>query len=131
MLEETRYQQEEHISRLQKFKEWAKENLVGVSTLAISVAGIITTIIIGTRKAIVKGVQATGKFAKAFYNLGKKLGPLLAPLLNIVAQAMSWGAKGLAYLSNNIWILALAFAWFIYDQYKERRKKIKMCINIY
>ena len=111
VLDETRYQQED-ISRLQKFKEWAKENLVGVSALAISVAGIVTTIIVGARKAIVKGAQATGKF-----------GPLLGPLLNIVAQAISWDAKGLAYLSKNLWILALTFAWFIYDQYKQRRKK--------
>ena len=64
-LEETREQQEEDTSRLQKFKEWAKENLVGLSALAISVAGIITTIIVGARKALVKGAQATGKFAKA------------------------------------------------------------------
>ena len=62
---------------------------VSVSALATSVAGIITTIIIGTWKAIFKGAQATGKFAKAVYNLGKKLGPLLALLLNIVAQAIS------------------------------------------
>ena len=47
--------------RLQKFKEWAKENLVDLSTLAISVAGIITTIIVGARKALMKGAQATGK----------------------------------------------------------------------
>ena len=91
--EEVREQQEEDISRLQRFKEWAKENLVGLSAIAISVAGIITTIIIGARKAILRGAQATGKFAKALYNLGKKLGSLLAPLLYIIAQAISWGVK--------------------------------------
>ena len=36
-----REQQEEDISRLQKFKKWAKENIAGVSALAISIAGII------------------------------------------------------------------------------------------
>ena len=86
--EEVRAEQED-ISRLQRFKVWAKENLVGVSALTISVAGIITIIIVGVRKAIVKGAQATGKFAKAVYYLGKKLGSLLAPLLNIVTQAIS------------------------------------------
>ena len=122
-LEETRMEQENDISRLQKFKEWAKENLVGVSALAISIAGIITTIIVGARKAISQGAKATGKFAKAVYNLGKKLGAILAPILNIIAQALSWGAKGLAWLSKNQWLLALAVTWFIYDQYKERRKR--------
>ena len=71
--EEVRAEQEEDISRLQRFKEWAKENLVGVSALAISIASIITTIIVGARKATSQGAKATGKFAKAVYNLGKKL----------------------------------------------------------
>ena len=88
-LEETREQQEEDISRLQMFKDRAKENLVGLSALAISVAGIITTIIVGARKALIKGAQATDKFAKAVYNLGKKLGALSAPILNVIAQALS------------------------------------------
>ena len=79
------------LTRFERFKKCAKENMVGVSALVISVAGII-----GARKAISTGARATGKFAKALYNLGKKLGPLLAPLLNIIAQAISWGAKGLA-----------------------------------
>ena len=118
---ETREQQED-ISRLQKFKESAKENLVGLSALAISVAGIIT-IIVDTRKALIKGAQATGKFAKAVYNLGKKLGALLAPILNVIAQALSWGAEGLAWLANNLYILVIAVPWFIYDRYKEWRKR--------
>lgn len=95
--EETRTEQENDISRLERFKEWARENLVGVSILAISIAGIITTIIVGVRKAISQGARATGKFAKVVYNLGKKLGSLLAPLLNIINQAIALGAKGLAW----------------------------------
>ena len=102
--------------------------MFGISALAISIPGIITTIIVGARKALIKGAQATGKFAKAVYNLGKKLGALLAPILNVIAQALSWGAKGLAWLANNLWILALAVTWFIYDQYKKRRKREK---NVY
>ena len=111
------------MKRLGRFKKWAKENLLGVSVLAISIAGIITTIVVGARKAISKGAKVTSKFAKAVYNLGKKLGPLLAPILNVIAQALSWAAKGLAWLAPNLRILALAFAWFVYDQHKERRKK--------
>ena len=122
-LEETRAEQENDISRLQKFKELTKENLVGVSALAISIGAIITTIIVGTRKALVKGAQATGKFSNAVYNLGKELGSLQAPLLNIISEAIALGAKGLAWSANNLWLPALALAWFIYDQYKQRRKK--------
>ena len=69
--------------------------MVGLSVIAISIAGITTTIIVSARKAILRGAQATGKFPKALYNLGKTLGALLAPLLNILPQAISLGAKGL------------------------------------
>ena len=72
--EEVREQQEEEISRLQRFKEWAKENMLRLSALAISIAGIITTIIVSARKAILSAARATGKFAKALYNLSKKIG---------------------------------------------------------
>ena len=122
-LEEVREQQEEDVSRLQRFKEWAKENLLGLSAITITVAGIITTVVIGARKAIVKGAQAVGKFAKALANLGKKLGPILAPLFNIIAGHVSLGAKGLAWLASNLWVLAIAVAWLIYDYSKERRRK--------
>ena len=47
--------------------------MVGLSAIAISIAGIITTIIVSARKAILREAQATGKFAKVLYNLGKKL----------------------------------------------------------
>ena len=46
--------------------------MVGLSAIAISVAGIITIIIIVAIKAILHGAQATGKSAKPLYNLGKK-----------------------------------------------------------
>ena len=46
--------------------------MIGLSVVAISIAGIMTTIIVSARKALVKVGQATGDFAKALYNLGKK-----------------------------------------------------------
>ncbi|CAB4009484.1 Hypothetical predicted protein [Paramuricea clavata] len=122
-IEEVRAQQEEDVSRLQRFKEWAKENMLGLSAVAITVAGIITTVVIGARTAIIKGAQATSKFAKALANLGKKLGPMLLPLFNMLAKLVSLGAKGLAWLASNLWVLAIAVAWFVYDYFKERRRK--------
>ena len=58
-LEEVREIQKEDIGRLEIFKEWIKGNWLGVSTLAITVASLLTTIIIGARTAAVKGAQAT------------------------------------------------------------------------
>ena len=121
-LEEVREQQEEDISRLQRFKEWEKENMVGLSALSVSIAGIITTIIVASRWVLVEGGEATGKFAKALYNFGKKLGGLIAPLLNILAQVISLGAKGLIWLASNLWALVIAFTLYIYNQYKNWKK---------
>ena len=110
------------LSRLEKFKEWAKKNLIGMSAIAITLAGIATTVIIAGRSAVKATAKATGKLAKALVNLGKKLGPLIAPLLNLMAQAISWGAKGIAFLSKNLWMIVVAFAWFLYKAYKDSRK---------
>ena len=110
------------LSRLEKFKEWAKRNLIGISAIAITLAGIATTVIIAGRSAVKATAKATGKLAKALVNLGKKLGPLIAPLLNLMAQAISWGARGIAFLSKNLWMIVIAFAWFLYEAYKSYRK---------
>ena len=93
-----------------------------MSAIAITLAGVATTVIIAGRSAVKATAKATGKLAKALVNLGKKLGPLIAPLLNLMAQAISWGAKGIAFLSKNLWMIVVAFAWFLYRTYKASRK---------
>ena len=120
--------QTDDLSRLEKFKEWAKRNLVGISAIAITIAGIATTVIIAGRSAVKATAKATGRLAKALVNLGKKLGPLIAPLLNLMAQAISWGAKGIAFLSKNLWMLVIGFAWFLskaYSAYVDNKKNKK------
>ena len=82
--------------------------MVGLSAIAISIAGIMTTIIL-------HGARATGKFPKALYNLSKKLGSLTAPLLNIIAQ-------GLAWLMSNLQVLVVAFTLYLVGEYRKRRK---------
>ena len=85
------------LTRFERFKKWAKENLVGVSAVAISVAGIITTVVISGRNAVKKGAKAVGQFGKALANLAKKAGPAIATILNVLAQVLTWGAKALEY----------------------------------
>ena len=110
------------LTRFEKFKKWAKENLVGVSAVAISVAGIIMTVVISGRNAVKKGAKAVGQFGKALANLAKKAGPAIATILNILAQVLTWGAKALEFLSRNLWIVALFLAYLVYDTVKERMK---------
>ena len=38
----------------ERFKQWAKKNLAGLSVVAISVAGIVTTIVMGAKNAVKK-----------------------------------------------------------------------------
>ena len=105
--------QENDLSKLERFKQWAKENLIGFSAIAISIAGIITTVVIAGRKAVKDTAKGVGRVAKALFNLGKKLGPLIAPILNILATAVSWGVKGLEFLSKNLWLLVIILLWFL------------------
>ena len=104
---------ENDLSKLERFKQWARENLIGFSAIAISIAGIITTVVIAGRKAVKESAKGVGKVAKALFNLGKKLGPLIAPILNILATAVSWGVKGLEFLSKNLWLLVIILLWFL------------------
>ncbi len=114
--------QRNDITRFKRFKKWAKENIAGVSAVAISIAGIITTIVIAGRSAVKKGAKAVGQFGKALANIAKKAAPAIATILNILAQVLTWGAKALEFLSRNLWIVALALTYFLYNEIRNRRK---------
>ncbi len=110
------------LTRFERLKKWAKENLVGVSAVAISVAGIVTAVVISGRNAVKKGAKAVGQFGKALANLAKKAGPAIATILNVLAQVLTWGAKALEFLSRNLWIVALFLTYLVYDTVKGRMK---------
>ena len=114
-LEEGRQAQEEDISRFRKLVKWLGKEKVGLTGVAVSTAGLITALLIHARGAIVGTAKATGKVAKALANLAKKAAPILVPILNGIATALSWGAKGVAWLASNLWVLAVAIAFIIYD----------------
>ncbi|CAB4001518.1 Hypothetical predicted protein [Paramuricea clavata] len=95
-VEEAREAQLEDISRLRKFIDWVGKEKVGLVGIAVSTASLITALLIHARGAIAKTARATGKVAKALANLAKKAGPILVPILNAIATALSWGAKGIA-----------------------------------
>ena len=113
--------EESDLGRLEKFKRWAKENLLGLSAIAISIAGIITTVITTGRKVVNSTSKLVKKVAKALANVGKKLGPLIGPLLNLLSTVITWGAKGLEFLVKNLWLIAVALAYIMYDSYRNRK----------
>ena len=101
------------ISRFRRFSKWAKENLLALSAVAISAAGIITTIVIAGRSAIKAGVQGKKKFAKALAEVGKKVAPVLGAVLSVIGSVLSLTAKGLNCISKNLWSLALLIVYFL------------------
>ncbi|CAB4003913.1 integrase core domain-containing [Paramuricea clavata] len=117
VVEEAREAQLEDISRLRRFIDWVGKGKVGLVGIAVSTASLITALLIHARGAIVKTAKVTGKVAKALANLAKKAGPILVPILNAVATALSWGAKGIAWLASNLWVLAVAAALIVYNYY--------------
>ena len=114
-LEEGRQAQEEDISRFRKLVKWLGKEKVGLTGVAVSTAGLITALLIHARGAIIGTAKATSKVAKALANLAKKAGPILVPILNAIATALSWGAKGIAWLASNLWVLAVAAALLVYN----------------
>ena len=81
--------QRNDLTRFERFKQWTKENVDGISVVAISVAGIITTTVMGTRTVIKKSAKATSKFAKAFAKLGEKAAPVIGGLFNLAAKLLT------------------------------------------
>ncbi len=67
--------QRNDFTRFERFKKWAKENIAGVSAVAV-IAG---------RSAVKKGAKAVGQFGKALANDAKKAAPAIARILNILA----------------------------------------------
>jgi hypothetical protein len=114
-LEEAREEQLEDISRLRRFTKWLGEEKVGLTGIAVSTAGLVTALLIHARGAIVKTANTTSKLAKALANLAKKAGPILVPILNALASALKYGAKGVAWLASNLWVIIVAIALIIYD----------------
>ena len=92
-------------------------------TIAISIAGIITTIITGARTVIKKGASATSKFAKALGKIAEKAGPVLGALFNLAAGLLKLGASAASFLSENLWILAVLITYALYDQAKTSKNK--------
>ena len=111
------------LTRFERFRKWARENMLELSAVAISVAGILTTVIIIGRSALKRGAQAVSKFGKAVANLAKKFGPILSAIGTLVSKVLTLGAQGIMFLAQILWILVLALTYFIYNEYMSRRRK--------
>ena len=110
-------------TKFERFRKWAKENLGALTAISISIAGIITTVVVAGKKAIVGASKGLGAVGKALDGLAKSALPILVPILNLLSTILSWGAKGLAFLAQNLWIVAILIAGAIYKYLQSKRKK--------
>ena len=111
------------ISRLRRFTNWAKENLLALSAVAISAAGIITTVVIAGRGAVRSGARATKKFASGLAKVAEKVAPVFGALLSLVGNFLKLGAKGLEWVSSNLWSLLLVIIYFVYNELSKKKHK--------
>ena len=92
---------------------------MGISAVAIAIIGIITTIVVRARKVIKQGSKVVSSLAKAIANIAKKLGLVIEPILSLITQMLTGEQKVLNSFLKNLWLLAVALAYFVYNQYKQ------------
>jgi hypothetical protein len=110
-------------TKFERFRVWAKENMGPLAAIAISIAGIITTVVVAGKKTITGAANGLGAAGKALAKFAKAALPILVPILNMLSTILSWGAKGLAFLAQNLWIVAIVIAGAIFRYLQNRRKK--------
>ena len=86
--------QNNDLTRFERFKRWTKKNLGGISVVAISVAGIITTIVMGARNAVKRGAKATSKFAKTLAKIAEKAAPVFGCSPRLSCKGPNVGREG-------------------------------------
>ena len=111
------------ISRFRRFSKWTKENLLALSAVAISAAGIITTIVIAGRGAVKAGGRVTKKFARGLAKVTKNVAPVLGAVLNLVGNVLKLAAKALDWVSKNLWSLALLIVFFLVSKINDTQKQ--------
>ena len=111
------------ITRLERFKKWAKENMLEIAGVTIMAGSLITGIIIAARGAIKAGAKATGKFAKALTEVGKKLAPFLGAAVSLIGNILLLGAKGLRWIAKNLWVLPLFITYLVYQEISKIERK--------
>ncbi|CAB4026900.1 Hypothetical predicted protein [Paramuricea clavata] len=89
-------------TKFERFCKWAKKNLGVLTAIAISIAGIITTVVVAGKKTTMGAFNGLGAAGKALAKLAKSALPILVPILNLLSTILSWGAKGLAFLAKNL-----------------------------
>ena len=114
---------ENDLTRLERFKKWARENLLTISGVAIMAATLITSIIALARKTAKLGAKGVSALGKSLSTIAKKLGPILGPIFSLMGSALSLMGKGASWLSKNLWLLALLMVYALFEVVSKRTKR--------
>ena len=96
---------------MEKFKEWAKENVLGISGVLIGVGGIVVST--SLRSGVRSVPEGTYKFGKGIAKKLSKLGPIFSAIGSVLLTMLNIGSQALMWLSNNLWILLVALVLFV------------------
>ena len=110
--------------RLKRGVEWLRSRLPLIGAIVGVAAGVFTLvygIISWTKGAVVATAKATSSFGKAVAKFLAKFGPIMASIGSFVISLMSYLARGLMFIASNLWILFLAHAGFLYNEYRKRK----------
>ncbi|CAB3995061.1 Hypothetical predicted protein [Paramuricea clavata] len=117
-------------TKFERFRVWAKENMWAVAAIAISIAGIITTVVVAGKKTITGAANGLGAAEKALAKFTKASLPILVPVLNMLSTILGWGTRDLAFLAQNLWIVAIVIAGAIFrnnlGKLLQRRLEIRL-----
>ena len=107
------------LGRYERFKRWAKENMFGLASAAISVAGFIATIITLARSGLRQTDEAVGKLAKSIGEFGNKFGKNAAIVAGFIASVLYWGKKGIDFLAEHLWLIVVSIVLFLFYNKKK------------
>ena len=111
------------LTRLERFKKWARENLLTISGVAIMAATLITSIIALARKAAKLGAKGVSAFGKGLSTIAKKLGLILDPIFSLMGSVLTLMGKGISWISKNLWLLALLIFSAFFEVVSKKIKK--------
>ena len=100
--------------KYEKLKDWIKKNGIALTGVLLSVGGIVAAILSSFRRTIMNAAHNTLKPARWAKNLGKKLwgtfGPIIKALGNVLFAILSWLAKFMMWVGNNLWFVFVMIA---------------------
>ena len=110
-----------YIVKFDEFKKRVKESGFARSGILIGMGGIIAVVATAFRTGVQAVARGTYSFGKGVAKILSKLGSIFSALGSILTTILSIGSRALMWLSNNLWVLLVFVAMFLWRSFKNRR----------